>query len=103
MLSVSGHAGMAERGRDIVCAAASILAYTLAEEVRAALARGLICKSPRLEFIYGDACIICEPAPEARAELIHAWELIIGGYRLLCERYPEFISIHNNGDMHTRL
>lgn len=32
-LKVNGHAGYAERGKDIVCSAASILAYTLAEIV----------------------------------------------------------------------
>ena len=75
-LTLTGHAEHAPRGRDIVCAAASILAYTLtaggaeAEELRGG---GLRLTGGRRDL-----------------------ELIAGGYRLLAENYPQNIRFEVN-------
>lgn len=70
-ITVSGHAGQAPRGRDIVCAAASILAYTLIEGGADA------------EELGAGALRLTGHGRELR--------LIAGGYRLLAENYPQNI------------
>lgn len=75
-LRISGHAMFAPRGRDIVCAAASILAYTLS----AGGARSRETPDGGL-IITGDAA---------------ALRLIAGGYRLLSENYPKNIRFEVN-------
>lgn len=75
-LRVSGHAMWAEKGKDIVCAAASILAYTL--KAGGAQSRELPGGGM---YITGDAA---------------ALELIAGGYRLLAENYPQNIRFEVN-------
>lgn len=70
-LRLSGHAMQASRGRDIVCAAASILAYTL--EAGGADSR----ETPE------GALLITGQRP--------AVSLIAGGYKLLAENYPQNI------------
>lgn len=75
-LRLSGHAGFAEKGKDIVCAAASILAYTL------------ICGGARYrELPEGGMHITGEAA---------ALALIAGGYRLLSENYPQNLRFEVN-------
>lgn len=75
-LKLSGHAGYAPSGSDIVCAAASILAYTLAEggaEIEERSDGGM--------YITGNR---------------RGMELIAGGYRLLAENYPKNVRFEVN-------
>lgn len=72
VLTLSGHALHAPKGEDIVCAAASILAYTLIEG--GAEAEELADGSLRLS-----------------GEDRDAFRLIAGGFRLLAYNYPENI------------
>lgn len=75
-LRISGHAMFAPKGQDIVCAAASILAYTLT----AGGARSRETPEGGL-LISGDAV---------------ALRLVAGGYRLLSENYPQNIRFEVN-------
>lgn len=75
-LRISGHAMWGEKGKDIVCAAASILAYTLK-------AGGAQCR----ELPGGGMQITGDTPPLA---------LIAGGYRLLSENYPQNIRFEVN-------
>ena len=69
-LEFEGHAGAGIRGRDPVCAALSILLFTLVEGVEGAQLRA------------GDG--YCRVSGGERG----AYELIAGGCRLLAENYP---------------
>ena len=83
-LVVDGHAGYAEQGKDIVCAAASILFYTLRET----LARHGI---PH-EASDGDARVIdarVDPAFSFDADMI--FDTICTGYVLLADAYPDHV------------
>ena len=71
-LSVSGHAGSAPRGRDLVCAALSILAETAAAQPGARTRRG-------------EALVEIEAAPEKLAALAP-------GFRLLARDWPQFVT-----------
>ena len=87
-LSVKGHAGAAPAGEDLVCAAASILAWTLADTV-----------TETAEF-YGHvrvrehgAEITVRAAPEEDCEerCRAVFETVARGFSLLAEKHPEYI------------
>ena len=59
-LTVTGHAGAAEPGHDLVCASASILAYTLAANVANMADNGQV-REPIIKTMEGDTEISCKP------------------------------------------
>ena len=67
VLKVEGHAGQAEKGQDIVCSAASILTYTIAQYLKYVHERGGLQKSPRINIKDGDALIVAFPTEEYMA------------------------------------
>lgn len=92
-LTVTGHAGYAPRGKDIVCAAESILVQAMA------------CALDRLEerFVYDfsvdgtpdSGCVGITIVPTAQG-----WERVRGiventmmGFQLLARNYPSFVSV----------
>lgn len=81
-LKMTGHAGSAPYGEDLVCAAASMLCYALAAQVQG-------CADIRLEK--GRACISARPKPEDEAAVNAAFDTVTKGFELLCEKYPEYI------------
>lgn len=87
-LRVQGHAGYAAQGSDIVCAAASMLAFTLAEAVRAQL-----CALPVVECEQGAFALEVHVRQDEQQTLRVMLETIHAGYRLLAERYPEHVRV----------
>ena len=61
ILTVQGHSEQAEMGQDIVCSAASILAYTVAQMVTTMREEGKLKKNPHIRMDSGDAVITCKP------------------------------------------
>lgn len=86
-LRVNGHAGKAEYGQDIVCAAATMLAYTLAQNV-SKYRLGLKGR-PKIQMKEGDIIIRCRPKDRHRDQLRLVYETIGEGYRLLAHNYPD--------------
>lgn len=85
-LRVEGHAGYAARGSDIVCAAASILFYTLANHLSARKeAEAQVTKRN------GDAFLTAK-GEEAEKDLA----LILTGFFLLQESYPEHVRVQKS-------
>lgn len=89
-LRVSGHAGQAEEGHDLVCASASILAYTLASMVKQYEAR--MTEKPIIKLESGDSEITCRPEPKHFSRILRYYETAKEGYRLLAANYPEYVS-----------
>lgn len=81
-LTMQGHSDYAEPGKDIVCAAATILARTLAEDV------DLHGKNASVDLRPGYACI---RAKGDRA--MEALRVVMTGFRLLEQNYPEQLRI----------
>lgn len=95
-LVIKGHAGSAEYGKDLVCASASILLYTLVTNLREVELEG-DCKVAVKESS-GDcevAVCACNEATEKVKDIIH---YAMNGYRILAENYPENLQIlkHRN-------
>lgn len=91
ILDISGHAGMAEWGKDIVCAAVSSLSYALEAHLfcREKEYRGEIERSEEQAH-----CLIrAYPRLGWEARCKESFEVIMNGMRLLREYYPEYVEI----------
>ena len=92
-LRVEGHAGYAEHGKDLVCASASILAYTVAQYVRIAEEHGNLISPSEMKLEEGDAFISCEPNNFITMEARHMFEYAKLGYRVLQHNYPQYVRL----------
>lgn len=87
-LRVYGHAGYAEKGSDIVCAAVSALSQALAKYVCDNCGGSAIIDS-------GELTVICE---DDRA--VPCFDLIADGIKTIARSYPEnvcYMVLHCNG------
>ena len=93
-LEAKGHAGCGERGRDLLCAGASMLAQTL----RAALTEAERAGAGRLEQAQlqsGQGYILFRPrGGDGRAAQIFA--TVRAGFALLAEAAPEAVRLAGN-------
>ena len=91
-LTVKGHAGQAEVGQDIVCASASILAYTIAQIIKAMEHHGDLAETPTLELESGDATIVCRAKDYYLfSDMMQYFFTVRTGYTLLAHSYPQFV------------
>lgn len=97
ILTLQGHAGQAEKGRDIVCASASILAYTVAQVVAELRDKGKLKRKPTLRLEEGDISIVCRPTKDAYAQAMHTYAIAQVGYALLQNTYPEYVKLTTFG------
>lgn len=97
-LKVSGHAGSAEQGKDIICAAASILSYTLAQAVTFMHEEGKLHKKPNIRMKDGEAVITVKPKDEWYGEALHAYFITQVGFHLLSHNYPQYVTLNSFSD-----
>ena len=90
-LTVIGHAGAAEPGHDLVCASASILAYTLAANVANMADAGQV-REPIIQNNEGDTEISCNPRHNLKASVTLVFDSVCVGFELLAHDYPEYVS-----------
>ena len=83
-LHVDGHAGYAEHGKDIVCAAASMLVQALHAAVEGV---EKICITYREEP--GMAELMMTETPET----LPMWRVALEGFRLLGAKYPQNVAL----------
>ena len=92
-LRLEGHAGYAEIGKDIVCASASILAYTLAQFVMEAEHKGDLASPAEIRLDSGDTLISCEPADDTWLGMQNIYLFAKMGYALLEHNYPQHVRL----------
>lgn len=97
-LRLTGHAGQAEYGQDIVCAAASILAYTVAQALQYQYEDGGLRKKPHIKLEPGDTVIIAKPKPGRYEEALHTFFVAQVGYSLLAKTYPRYVELSSFGE-----
>ena len=90
-LTVTGHAGAAEPGHDLVCASASMLAYTLAANVANMADNGQV-REPIIRNNEGDTEISCNPRHNLKASVTLVFDSVCVGFELLAHDYPEYVS-----------
>lgn len=89
-VTCTGHAGFAEKGQDIVCASATMLAYTLAEN---------LLEMPGavddVKHIFTDGKIeVSAVAKDSMASVIElVFDVIVTGMRMLADQYPEHVEL----------
>lgn len=92
-LKVTGHAGQAESGNDIICASASILLYTVAQYATFAYQKHHLKKKPMVTLDVGNAEVIITPKAEHYGEALHTYFVAQIGYTLLARNYPQFVEL----------
>lgn len=97
-LRIEGHAGQAEVGKDIVCSAASILAYTVAQTITQMHKQGWLKKKPHINLKEGNSLITCVPKEEYYDECLMVFFVAEVGYHLLATNYPQFVGINLFGE-----
>lgn len=90
-VTVEGHAHSGDHGHDLVCASASMLAYTLASFVKNTHKAKQV-KKPILKLEPGDAVVSCKPKRGFRLAVTLVFDAICGGYELLARQYPHNVS-----------
>ena len=83
VVTVKGHAGYGEAGKDIVCAGASMLFYAFAEAEHKAGELMALKSEP------GDCMVMWRKSRAARRRL----EVLAAGGRLLERRYPDYVRV----------
>lgn len=90
---LQGHAGQAPHGQDLVCAAASILAYTAAQVISDMYADSKLSLRPCIRLNRGDALVVVRPKEEFYDEALYALYLVQRGYYLLERNYPQYVKL----------
>lgn len=87
-LKMTGHARSGEEGHDLVCSAASILAYTLAADI-AKLKERRAVRDYQVTMDKGEADIRCTPYTKMDNVVGLCFESVCTGFALLARDYPE--------------
>lgn len=90
-LTVEGHAQSGEPGHDLVCAAASTLAYTLAANV-ANMADHAQVRGPVMDLNPGKAQVSCNPVSRFQSTVTLIFDAVCVGFELLAANYKDYIS-----------
>ena len=98
ILTVKGHAGQAEIGKDLVCASVSILIYTMAQVMDTMHRGGKLKKKPTIRLDAGDAVVVCKPNKAYYKEAFHAFSVVQEGYVLLARDYPQYVELKKFGE-----
>lgn len=96
-LKMKGHAGQAIFGKDIVCSAASILAYTVAQYVHTAGREGELALRPVIELEEGEALISCDPYGISYSTIKGVFLFAEVGFKLLEKSFPLFVRLKEFG------
>ena len=91
-LELTGHAEQNEKGHDIVCAATSMLFYTLAESLNRS--EEMLKKKPiiKIDEKVGNGYIKCRPKKEYMGNSARTYWTILCGIELLVNEYPQYIT-----------
>ena len=95
-VTVKGHARSAENGRDLVCAATSMLTSTLAANVAQLQEKGIVQKKT---IVLDDGCaeVSCTVSNKYKYTVEMIYLGICVGFELLSQRYPEYVTYEIRG------
>ena len=94
-LKVQGHANTAPAGQDLVCSAATMLVYTVAQSMQFMWEIGQLEEKPKVKIRNGKASVIARPKKKFYADALHAfWTAQCGAHVLSCN-YPEAVSLNH--------
>ena len=94
-MTMKGHAEAAPKGEDLVCASATMLAYTVAQAVQFMHEQGKLKKKPKISLREGNATIIVTPNEDDYAEALHTFWVAQCGIHVLAHNYPQNVKLEH--------
>ncbi len=92
-MEIRGHSGAAPKGEDLICCAATMLAYTAAQAVQFLFEQGRLQKRPKIKIRDGCATVIAMPTEEGYAETLVVFWVAQCGAHVLAHNYPDNVSL----------
>lgn len=90
---LKGHAASAPYGEDLICASATILAYTVAQAIQYMHESDRLKRKPKIRLMEGSITIICTPKEDSYEEALHTFWVAQCGIELLAHNYPQNVSL----------
>lgn len=94
-MTLKGHAKAAPYGEDLICASATMLAYTVAQAVQFMYEQGKLKKKPKISLKEGNATIIATPNEDDYAEALHTFWVAQCGIHVLVHNYPQNVQMEH--------
>lgn len=94
-MTLKGHSGAAPRGQDLICASATMLAYTAGQAVQFLYEQDKLKRKPKISIREGRAVIIATPKEETLAEVLHTFWVIQAGMHVLAHNYPRYVTLEH--------
>ena len=94
-MTLKGHAGAAPKGEDLVCSAATMLAYTVAQAVQFLNEQGMLKKKPKIHITDGSTTIIATPTEDGYAPVLHTFWVAQCGIHVLQHNYPQYVELEH--------
>lgn len=88
-VEITGHSGYAERDKDIVCSAISILCFALASYAVKVNDRGMLTRNPRIRLDDGDMEVSLSAIGLYKRQIRTTFDSICSSFEWLSEHYPE--------------
>lgn len=94
-MKLQGHAEAAPKGEDLICASATMLAYTVAQAVQFMFEQDKLKMKPKIAIRDGEATVIATPTEEAYAEALHTFWVAQCGVHVLAHNYPGNVELEH--------
>ena len=94
-MKLQGHADSAPKGEDLICASATMMAYTVAQAVQFMYENEQLKKKPKIQIKDGEATIIATPTEDAYAEALHTFWVAQCGAHVLAHNYPQNVKLEH--------
>ena len=94
-MTLKGHADSAPKGEDLICSAATMLAYTVAQAVQFMYEQDMLKRKPKIRIKNGGATIIATPTEDAYAEVLHTFWVAQCGIHVLHHNYPHNVELEH--------
>lgn len=94
-MTLKGHASAAPKGEDLICASATMLAYTVAQAVQFMFEHDKLRRKPKINIKDGSATVIATPTEDGYAEVLHTFWVAQCGVHLLAHNYPQHVKLEH--------
>lgn len=94
-MTLKGHSNAAPKGEDLICCAATTLAYTVAQVVEFLYEQGRLKKKPKIKIRDGEAVVIATPTEDYYPETLHAFWVAQCGIHVLQHNYPQYVTLEH--------
>lgn len=94
-MTMRGHADSAPYGEDLICSAATMLAYTVAQAVQFMYENDKLKDKPEIILEEGNVMIKADPTEDNYAEALHTFWVAQCGMHVLAHNYPQNVKLEH--------